>query len=141
MKNDIFPCLWFNGQAKAAATFYCNIFPNSKITNETPIVVIFDLNGKKFMGLDGGPMFTHSEAVSFVIECEDQEQIDHYWNSLTADGGKESNCGWLKDKFGVSWQVVPSILGDLMSDPERAQRVTNAFMKMNKLDLQTLVDA
>ncbi len=141
MTTQIYPCLWFDGKAKEAADFYCSIFPNSKVTQQSPIVTIFELNGTRFMGLDGGPMFTHSEAVSFVIECEDQKQIDHYWNSLTAGGGQESRCGWLKDKYGVSWQVVPSIMGALMSNPDRAGRVTQAFMKMNKLDIETLENA
>ncbi|MBC7425887.1 MAG: VOC family protein, partial [Bacteroidia bacterium] len=136
-----FPCLWFDNQAKEAAEFYCSVFPDSKINSENPMVVIFELNGVKFMGLNGGPMFKHSEAVSFVIECKDQEEIDHYWYKLIADGGKESQCGWCKDKFGVSWQVVPQILGKLMSNPEKAQQVTNAFMKMKKMDIATLENA
>lgn len=141
MANPIFPCLWFDNQAKEAAEFYCSVFPDSKINSENPMVVIFELNGVKFMGLNGGPMFKHSEAVSFVIECKDQEEIDHYWYKLIADGGKESQCGWCKDKFGVSWQVVPQILGKLMSNPEKAQQVTNAFMKMKKMDIATLENA
>jgi predicted 3-demethylubiquinone-9 3-methyltransferase (glyoxalase superfamily) len=141
MKNEMYPCLWFNGQAKSAADFYCGIFPNSKVTLNTPIVVHFELNGKKFMGLNGGPQFKFTEAVSFVIPCENQQEIDHYWNKLTADGGQESQCGWLKDKFGLSWQVVPTILGKLMSDPEKGQRVVQAFMKMKKFDIETLENA
>lgn len=141
MKNETYPCLWFDNQAKSAADFYCSIFPNSKITTDTPMVVNFELNGKKFMGLNGGPLFKFNEAVSFVIPCENQQEIDHYWNKLTADGGQESQCGWLKDKFGLSWQVVPSILGELMSDPEKGQRVVQAFMKMKKFDIETLKNA
>ncbi len=141
MKNELYPCLWFDGQAKSAAEFYCTIFPNSKITSDTPMVVIFELNGKKFMGLNGGPHFKFNEAVSFVISCEDQQEIDHYWYSLIADGGQESQCGWLKDKFGLSWQVVPTILGALMSDPEKGQRVVQAFMKMKKFDIEALKNA
>jgi predicted 3-demethylubiquinone-9 3-methyltransferase (glyoxalase superfamily) len=280
MNNNIHPCLWFDGNAKTAADFYCSLFPNSKITADTPMVVNFELAGLKFMGLNGGPMFKpnasisftvicetdeetnelwkqlsvdgmimmaldkyewserygflqdrfgvcwqimkgkysdvnqkitptllfvgnsfgkaesavkfytevfpqssidgillytkdegeaagtvkHSqfildkrvfmamdglgnhlfafnEAISFVVDCETQEEIDFYWNKLTADGGQESQCGWLKDKFGVSWQIVPKILGKLMSDPERSQRVMQAFMKMKKFDISTLMNA
>lgn len=140
MKNPIFPCLWFNGQAKAAATFYCEIFNNSKIIADTPMVVTFELDGRKFMGLNGGPHFTFNEAVSFVVECETQTEIDHYWSKLT-EGGSESMCGWLKDKFGVSWQIVPTVLGDLMSDSVRAPRVMEAFLKMKKFDIETLLKA
>ena len=141
MKHEIYPCLWFDGQAKEAAKLYCSIFPNSKITGDSPMVVNFELNGKKFMGLNGGPHFKFNEAVSFVITCEDQKEIDYYWNSLTADGGQESQCGWLVDKFGVSWQIIPAILGKLMSDPEKGPRVVQAFMKMKKFDIEALMNA
>ncbi len=279
MINPIYPCLWFDGQAKVAADFYCSIFKNSKVVSENPLVVIFELNGKKFMGLNGGPMFkftpaisifvtlktidetnevwnkimdggkalipidkqpwserygwaqdkfgmtwqisivnspdnkpqlrpsflftnnqfgraeeavkfyssvfdksssdlmmhypkedkanagkvmysefklnqydliamdgpgvheyTFNEAVSFVVECETQKEIDFFWNKLT-EGGEESMCGWLKDKFGVSWQIVPAILGKLMGDPERSQRVIQAFLKMKKFDIEALEHA
>jgi predicted 3-demethylubiquinone-9 3-methyltransferase (glyoxalase superfamily) len=140
MENPIFPCLWFNGQAKTAATFYCSVFKNSKIIADTAMVVTFELNGRKFMGLNGGPHFTFNEAVSFVVECSTQAEIDHYWNNLT-EGGSESMCGWLKDKFGISWQIIPTVLGDLMSDPVRAPRVVEAFMKMKKFDIETLLKA
>ena len=277
MNNNIHPCLWYDGNAKAAADFYCSLFPGSKITADTPMVVNFELNGQKFMGLNGGPMFKpnpsvsffitnesddeinelwkqlseggkvmmaldkydwsekygfvqdqfglawqimkgkfsdvnqkitpsflfvgnnfgkaeaavkfyaevfpqssingillyqenegpaagtvkHSqftldkkvfmamdgfgphefafnEAISFVVECKDQQEIDYYWNTLTADGGQESQCGWLKDKFGVSWQIIPAILGKLMSNPATSQKVMAAFMKMKKFDIATL---
>jgi predicted 3-demethylubiquinone-9 3-methyltransferase (glyoxalase superfamily) len=280
MNNNIHPCLWFDGNAKAAADLYCSLFPGSKITADTPMVVNFELAEQKFMGLNGGPMFKpnasisftvicetdeetnelwkqlsadgmvmmplnkydwserygfvqdrfgvcwqimkgkysdvnqkitptllfvgnsfgkaenavnfytevfpqssidgillytkeegeaagtvkHSqfildkkvfmamdgagnhpfafnEAISFVVDCETQEEIDFYWNKLTADGGQESQCGWLKDKFGVSWQIVPTVLGKLMTDPERSQRVMQAFMKMKKFDIATLMNA
>jgi predicted 3-demethylubiquinone-9 3-methyltransferase (glyoxalase superfamily) len=141
MKNEIFPCLWFDGQAKAAAEFYCSVFKNSKILTDTPMVVTFDLNGKKFMGLNGGPQFKFNEAVSFVVNCDTQGEIDYYWNTLTANGGEESMCGWLKDKYGLSWQIVPSQLGQLMSDASRGERVMKALLKMRKLDLQTLQNA
>jgi predicted 3-demethylubiquinone-9 3-methyltransferase (glyoxalase superfamily) len=280
MNNNIHPCLWFDGNAKAAADFYCSLFKNSKITTDTPMVVMFELSGKKFMGLNGGPMFkinpsislfvlcesinetnelwnklmdggktlmpidkypwserygwvqdkfgltwqvsvvykagdkqqitpsmlftgnqfgkaeeaiklyasifdssstdtqihyypdgdanagkvmfsefklnqypliamdgpgehayTFNEAVSLVVNCDTQKEIDYFWNKLTSDGGQESMCGWLKDKFGVSWQIVPSIIGQLMSDPEKAPRVMQAVMKMKKLDIETMVNA
>ena len=141
MTNEIYPCLWFDGQAKAAAEFYCKVFKNSKITTDTPMVVMFELNGHKFMGLNGGPMFQINEAVSFVVNCKNQEEIDHYWNNLTADGGQESMCGWLKDKFGVSWQIIPSNIGQLMADPKRGPRVMEEIMKMRKLDIATLETA
>jgi predicted 3-demethylubiquinone-9 3-methyltransferase (glyoxalase superfamily) len=279
MTNTIYPSLWFDGNAKAAAAFYSSFFKNSRITADTPLVVTFELAEKKFMGLNGGPMFkinpsisffvkceslnetneiwnklidggkalipidkypwserygwvqdkfgvtwqimmhtiadatfsitpsmlftgnqfgkaesainfyssifdnsaigalshypegdvnagkimysefqlnqypliamdgpgaheyTFNEAVSFVVDCATQDEIDFYWNKLTADGGQESQCGWLKDKFGVSWQIVPAVLGKLMTDPERLQRVMQAFMKMKKFDIATLMNA
>ena len=141
MTNQIYPCLWFDGQAQAAAKFYCSVFKDSRITADNPMVVTFDLNGKKFMGLNGGPMFKFNEAVSFVVDCETQEEIDYYWNNLTADGGSEGQCGWLKDKFGVSWQIVPAILPKLLSDPNRAQRVVAEYMKMKKFDIKKLENA
>lgn len=274
MNNTIHPCIWFDGNAKEAATFYCNVFSDSKITADTPMVVNFELWGKKFMGLNGGPMFTinpsisifvycktaqqtddiynrladggeplmaigrydwserygwikdkfgltwqvmmapeekimpcllftgdkfgkaeeainfyskvfsnavinalhhypnetpfagkvlfsdfslnqynltamdgpgehaftFNEAVSFVVTCQNQSEIDYYWNKLT-DGGQESQCGWLKDQFGISWQIVPAILGQLMSDPEKAPRVMQAFMQMKKFDIEKLIQA
>lgn len=141
MKKQMYPCLWFNDQARAAADFYCTIFPDSKIINDSGMVVNFELNGQFFMGLNGGDNFNFNEAVSFVIPCKDQAEIDHYWYKLTADGGKEDKCGWCKDKFGLSWQVVPTILGKLLSDPERGQRVVQAFMKMRKFDIEALQNA
>ena len=141
MANNIYPCLWFDGQAQAAAKFYCSIFKNSKIKADNQMVVEFELDGKKFIGLNGGPHFKFNEAVSFVIDCETQEEIDHYWEKLTADGGSESQCGWLKDKFGVSWQVVPAILPELLSNPDKAQRVMEAYMKMKKFDIKALENA
>jgi predicted 3-demethylubiquinone-9 3-methyltransferase (glyoxalase superfamily) len=141
MTNQLYPCLWFDGQAKAAADFYCSIFPNSKVTHDSGMVVSFELNGYSFMGLNGGDMFKFNEAVSFVIPCDTQEEIDHYWYKLIADGGAESQCGWCKDKFGLSWQVIPSMLGQLMSDPDKGPRVMQAFMKMKKFDIETLRNA
>ena len=142
MNQEIYPCLWFNNEAKAAAAFYCAIFKNSQITYESPMVVNFELNGKKFMGLNGRPSeFKFNESASFVVSCDTQGEIDFYWDKLLQDGGKEDQCGWLKDKYGVSWQVVPAILGKLMSDPQKAPRVVNAFMKMKKFDIEKLINA
>ena len=142
MKHPIYPCLWFDGQAKAAADFYCSIFKNSKIIADTPMVVTFELNGTKFMGLNGGPEFKFTEAVSFVVDCDTQEEIDYYWNKLT-EGGEESRCGWLKDKFGLSWQIIPTALQRTMggSDKAGAGRAMQAMMKMGKLNIKALEDA
>jgi predicted 3-demethylubiquinone-9 3-methyltransferase (glyoxalase superfamily) len=140
MKNTIYPCLWFDGQAKEAAEFYCSIFKNSRILADTPMVVKFELNGAVFMGLNGGPQFKFTEAISFVLECETQDEIDDYWARLSA-GGKEIECGWLKDKFGLSWQVVPSILGKLMSDPQRAPRVMQVINRTKKFNIAELENA
>lgn len=139
MNNEISLCLWFNGQAKEAAEFYCSIFSNSKITSANPMMVTFELNGRKMMGLNGGPQFKFNEAASLVVNCENQEEIDYYWTKLT-EGGEESMCGWLQDKYGLSWQIVPTILGKLVSDPEKGPRVVQAFMKMQKFDIQTLLN-
>lgn len=140
MIKSIYPCLWFDGQSQTAADFYCSVFPDSKIISSNPMVVIFELKGQKFMALNGGPEYKFNEAVSFVVNCETQEEIDYYWEKLT-EGGQESKCGWLKDKFGMSWQIVPAILGQLMNDPEKAPRVMYAFMQMKKFDIQKLKDA
>ena len=140
MKNPIYPCLWFDGKAKHAATFYCEIFPNSKILSENPIVVNFELNGNKFMALNGGTTYQLTPANSYVIECENQEEIDHYWYKLGSEG-VYNQCGWLEDKFGVSWQIIPTVLGKLMSDPEKSRRVIAAFMKMTKFEIEVLENA
>jgi predicted 3-demethylubiquinone-9 3-methyltransferase (glyoxalase superfamily) len=141
MSKPIYPCLWYDNKAKEAADYYCGIFKDSKIISENPMVVIFELNGQKFMGLNGGPDFNFTEAVSFVIECDTQEDIDHYWNSLTANGGQESMCGWLKDKYGMSWQVLPGMLGELMSNPESGERVMQVVLKSKKLVIADLQNA
>lgn len=141
MTNQIYPCLWFNNQAQEAAKFYCSVFKDAKITNKNKMVVIFEINGKKFMALNGGPQFTFTEAISFVVNCETQQEIDHYWTSLTGDGGSEGNCGWLKDKFGVSWQIVPAVLSKLMSNLERASKVIEVYLKMKKFNIQELENA
>lgn len=138
--KSLYPCLWFDGQAKAAAEYYCSIFPNSKITSENPMVVRFELNGFQFMGLNGGPQYQFSAANSYVVECDTQEEIDLYWEKLGANGSY-NQCGWLDDQFGVSWQIVPSILGELMADAEKAPRVIQAFMQMSKFDIETLMNA
>ncbi len=151
--QGISPFLWFNTEAEEAANYYTSIFPNSKIKQVTrygdgapmprgtAMVVSFELNGKEFLALNGGPVFKFTEAVSFVITCDNQEEIDHYWSKLTANGGKEGDCGWLKDKYGLSWQVVPAAIGRLMSDPQKAPRVMAEVMKMKKLDLKKMEDA
>ena len=152
--QKITTCLWFDNQGEAAANFYCSVFKNSKVRDVVRygdagpgpkgdvMVVIFELDGREFMGLNGGPQFKFNEAISLVVHCEDQAKIDYYWEKLTADGGQESQCGWLKDKFGMSWQIVPSIIGELLTgDPERTNRVMMAVMTMKKLDLQKMKDA
>ena len=140
MANNIYPCLWFDGQAQAAAKFYCSVFKNSKIKADNQMVVEFELDGKKFIGLNAGPQFKFNEAVSFVIDCETQEEIDYYWEKLTADGGSESNCGWLKDKYGVSWQVVPTEYFDLIhhSDPAISRKALMNTFKQTKLIISDL---
>ena len=140
MTKNIFPCLWFDGQAKEAADYYCSIFKNSKIISENPITVIFELNETKFMALNGGPNYKFSPANSYVITCDTQEEIDHLWENLGKDGVYRK-CGWLDDKFGLSWQIVPSILGKLMNDPEKAPKVMYAFMQMTKFDIEKLINA
>jgi len=141
MTNQFYPCLWFDNQAQDAAKFYCSVFKSSKITADNQMVVAFELNGKKFIGLNAGPQFQFNEAISFVVDCETQEEIDYYWNKLMADGGNEGSCGWLKDKFGVSWQIVPTVLPKLLSDPGKAQKVMQAYMQMKKFDIKTLENA
>lgn len=140
MNKEIYPCLWFNGSVREVADYYCSIFKDSEILDETPIVIICRLNGNKLMLLNGGPHFQFNEAVSLVVNCDTQEEIDYYWNSLTANGGKESMCGWLKDKYGMSWQIIPSNIGELVKG-EKGKRVMQEVMKMKKLDLQKMLDA
>jgi predicted 3-demethylubiquinone-9 3-methyltransferase (glyoxalase superfamily) len=141
MAQPIYPCLWFDSEAKAAADFYCSIFKNSKILSDHPVVVMFELNGGKFMALNGGPRHKPTHATSFVVACDTQQEIDHYWDSLSGNGGQEDDCGWVRDKFGFSWQIVPSVLGELMAEPLRAQRVMNEIFKMKKLDIERLENA
>lgn len=141
MTKGLVTCLWFDGQAEAAANYYCTVFKDSKITLVTPMVVTFELNGSKFMGLNAGPNFKFNEAVSFMVNCDSQEEIDYYWDTLTKDGGEESVCGWLKDKFGLSWQIIPSNINELMAEPERAKRVMEVVMQMKKLDMKVMENA
>ncbi|NIJ52835.1 VOC family protein [Dyadobacter arcticus] len=140
MIKPLYPCLWYDGNAKQAAEYYCSIFKSSKITAENPMVVTFELNGFKFMGLNGGPHYKFSPATSFVVECDTQEEIDYYWETL-GDGGIYNQCGWLDDKFGMSWQIIPAVLPKLMSDPEKGPRVIQAFMQMTKFDIAALENA
>ncbi len=148
------PCLWFDRDAEAAAQYYTSLFPNSRITEVshygpdqpmpegTVLTVAFVLDGVEFTALNGGPMYTFTEAVSFQIECADQDEVDRYWAALT-DGGEPGPCGWLKDRFGVSWQVVPRALSELLRDPDqqRGQRAFQAMMGMSKIDVATLYAA
>ncbi len=149
-------CLWFDGRAREAANYYVETFPDSKLKNnwitpvetpgnapETEVTVDFEMFGQQFIALNGGPIFKFSEAVSFVIPCKDQGEVDHYWNKLIGDGGEPSQCGWLKDKFGLSWQVVPNEMGQYIggSDPEGAKRAVQAMLEMTKIDLGKLKEA
>jgi predicted 3-demethylubiquinone-9 3-methyltransferase (glyoxalase superfamily) len=153
--QKITPFLWFDNNAEEAAQFYTSVFKNSRILSVSRygdagpgpkgsvMVVSFQLEGQQFTALNGGPVFKFSEAFSFVVSCENQQEIDYYWNKLTSGGGQEGQCGWLKDKFGFSWQIVPTALGKLMSDkdPKKANRVMQALLQMKKLDLATLEQA
>ena len=147
--QKITPFLWFDHQAEEAANFYVSIFPNSKVVkvlrygkagpgpDGSVMTVEFQLEGQPFVGLNGGPHFKFSEAISFVVNCESQDEVDYYWEKLSAGGG-EVQCGWLKDKFGLSWQVVPTVLPQLLGnpDPEKSQRAMKAMMTMKKLDIR-----
>ena len=149
--KTITPCLWFDTEGEHAARFYTSVFPNSKITNVayygsagprpegTVMTVDFELDGQPYVALNGGPDFTFSEAISFQVFCETQEQVDRYWTTLS-EGGEERPCAWLKDKFGLSWQIVPTALPRLLDDPDRekAQRVMAAMLKMKKIEIDKL---
>jgi predicted 3-demethylubiquinone-9 3-methyltransferase (glyoxalase superfamily) len=139
----IIPFLWFNNNTEEAIKFYTAIFKNSKIIRLHPMVSTFELEGQRFMALNGGPPFKFTEAISLYVNCETQNEVDYYWEKLLSDGGKENRCGWLKDKFGLSWQIVPTILGKFMSDPDpkRSERVMQAILQMKKLDIKTLQQA
>jgi len=152
--QKITPFLWFDHQAEQAANFYVGIFKNSRIVNITRygeagpgpegsvMIVAFRLEGQEFIALNGGPEFTFSPAISFVANCETQEEVDTLWMKLS-EGGEKVECGWLKDKYGVSWQIVPTIVGELMNDPdpEKSQRVMKAILQMDKIDIKTLMRA
>ena len=148
--QKITPFLWFDNNAEEAADFYCSIFKNSRVLNVsrygdagpgpkgTVLTVEFELDGQKFTALNGGPQFKFTEAISLVVNCETQQEIDYFWEKLSA-GGAESQCGWLKDKYGLSWQVVPTIIGELISgDPERSNRVMQEILKMQKIEIEPL---
>jgi len=149
--KKIIPHLWYNKEAKQAAEFYVSVFPGSNITGHASIsdtpsgnveIVSFELSGNPFMAISGGPLFRFNESISFMVYCDTQEEIDYYWEKLT-EGGQEQNCGWLKDKFGLSWQIVPSEMDRMMSTNDKAQlkRVTEAMLKMIKFDIRTLEEA
>ena len=149
--DAITPCLWFDTEGEEAAQFYTSVFPDSRILDVahygeagpreagTVMAISFELNGQKFSAINGGPEFTFSEAVSFQLICESQEEVDRYWNTLS-EGGEEGPCGWLKDRFGLSWQVVPKVLFELIGDPDRekSQRVMATMLQMRKLDIAVL---
>jgi predicted 3-demethylubiquinone-9 3-methyltransferase (glyoxalase superfamily) len=153
--QKIAPCLWFDGNAEDAVKFYTSIFKNSKIVNilrcgeagpwptGTVLMVQFQLDGQDFQALNGGPQFKFNEAISLSVDCESQQEVDELWAKLTADGGQPSQCSWLKDKFGVSWQIVPRILPQLLrdKDPEKSKRAMQAMMQMGKIDIQRLKQA
>ena len=149
--QKITPCLWFDTEGEEAATFYTSVFPNSRILDishygsagprpeGTVMTVSFELDGQQFVALNGGPEFTFNEAISFQVSCETQEEVDTFWSALS-EGGEEGPCGWLKDRFGVSWQIVPTALPELLSDPDRekSQRVMRAMLKMGKIEIDAL---
>ena len=149
--HEITPCLWFDTEGEEAAKLYTSVFPNSRIVEVsrygsagprpegTVMTVSFELDGQAFVALNGGPEFTFDEAVSFQVDCETQDEVDAYWSKLS-EGGEEGPCGWLKDRFGLSWQIVPRVLPELLADPDRekAQRVMAAMLKMKKIDIEEL---
>jgi predicted 3-demethylubiquinone-9 3-methyltransferase (glyoxalase superfamily) len=136
--QKIIPYLWFDDQAQEAAKFYCSIFDNSKILTDGGTIVEFELDGTNFIALNGGPQFKFNEAISFYVVCENQEEVDQLWNQLTLNGGSEGRCSWCKDKFGVSWQIVPKRFIEMMKTgtPEQSQRVIGAMLKMNKMVIE-----
>jgi predicted 3-demethylubiquinone-9 3-methyltransferase (glyoxalase superfamily) len=150
--QKIMPCLWFDDRIEEAAKFYTSVFPDAKITEVSHygdtgpmpkgrvMTVLFELAGQQFMALNGGPMVQFNEAVSFFVTCKDQKEVDYYWDKLTAGGGAESQCGWLKDKFGLSWQIVPEVLPRYIvdKDKKKAQRTMEAMLKMRKIDVAAI---
>ena len=155
IKQKLTPCLWFDNNAWEAVTFYTTVFnnvekgkisyygPNMPMPQGSVLTIEFQIEGQEFLALNAGPTFKFNEAISFMINCDTQKEIDYYWNKLTEDGGEESVCGWLKDKFGLSWQVVPAMWGDMVadSDAKKVSNVMQAMMKMKKLDIKTLEEA
>jgi predicted 3-demethylubiquinone-9 3-methyltransferase (glyoxalase superfamily) len=153
--QKITPCLWFDGNAEQAVSFYTSIFKNSKVVSVTRcgeagpwpkgtvLVMYFQLEGQDFIALNGGPQFKFNEAISLSVDCQTQQEVDELWEKLTADGGQPSQCSWLKDKFGLSWQIVPRILPQLLADkdPEKSKRAMQAMMQMGKIDIQRLKEA
>jgi len=137
--QKIRPFLWFDGQAEEAARFYTSIFKNSRVESVSPMSATFRLEGMEFIALNGGPQFKFSEAVSFFVNCETQDEIDYFWEKLSA-GGEKSRCGWLKDRFGLSWQIVPPILGEMLNDQDeqKSKRVMQAMLQMSKLNIEAL---
>ena len=138
--QKIMTFLWYNTEAEEAAKFYVSIFKNSKILSVNPMTVTFQLEGQSFMALNGGPQFKFTEAISLFVDCESQAEVDDYWKKLTVGGGSESQCGWLKDKFGLSWQIIPKALGAMLSDKDRtkADRALQAMLKMKKIEVAQL---
>ena len=147
--KKITPFLWFDDQAEEAMEFYTSIFENSKVLGVSPgsngkaMSVNFELEGQEFIGLNAGPQFKFNEAVSFFVSCKTQEEVDELWGKLTAGGGEESMCGWLKDKYGLSWQIIPTALGEMLGDPDpvKAQQVMQAMLQMRKIDIEGLKQA
>ncbi len=152
IKQKIVPHLWFDKEAKEAAKFYTSVFKDSRIKNTATLqntpsgavdIVTFELFGQEFMAISAGPLFKFNESISFIVKCDTQEEIDYYWDNLTNEGGQEIECGWLKDKYGLSWQIVPTIMEEMMQskDSKRLARVTQAFLKMKKFDIAALQKA
>lgn len=149
LSQKIVPFLWFDAHAEEAANFYVSLFKNSKITGTMPgpdntvMGITFILDGLQIQALNGGPHFKFTEAVSLFVNCETQDEVDYFWNSLTADGGEESMCGWLKDKYGLSWQIIPTVLNELFAHPDRekANQAMQAMLKMRKIDIARLQEA
>jgi predicted 3-demethylubiquinone-9 3-methyltransferase (glyoxalase superfamily) len=139
----IVPFLWFDGKAEEAAKFYVSIFKNSKVLNATPMSVTFQLEGQQFYALNGGPQYKFTPAISLFVNCETQAEVDELWRKLLAGGGREDQCGWLQDKYGLSWQVIPTALGKMLGDkdPAKANRVMQAMLKMKKIDIKGLQQA
>ena len=140
--QKIVPFLWFDGKAEEAAKFYVSIFKNSKVVSATPMSVTFELEGQPFYALNGGPQFKFTPAISLFVNCETQQEVDELWSKLTA-GGSDEQCGWLKDKYGLSWQIIPKTLGRLLNDknPKKANAAMQAILKMKKIDIKALQQA